>query len=471
MTAHFSMIEEISSLLEIRPDLKLSDKPNNAYSSIPAHPLPSTSSSSSTSTTTKDLEENRSGIEYMALPEIILDDVHTQLLMNFLLHCSDISNPCKPWAVSQRWSLLIFDEFMLQGDKEKEQGLTVSPNRDRLTTISSQLCLNFIDFIVAPIFVCLCDFMEGGTFMVDHLKVNRGRWDEKRNRELEEKTNKQALAFAQRQRVKGENREDKPAVLRLSPSADSLLQVADAGGVPPVHQITQEELEALVSEKQRWAKRNTTFEAMVRTIVAREEAGEEQQEEEEVFAYDNNNNSNEHNGAVDGAKLRLSHASAASNPPQQQQYRASAGTHGELLMGGGGGGGDGAAVTLATRSGGSLALSRLPPSHMNVMQFNKQQMINLPLNNNGIRPRTGTGDAFSRSSRTGTMVHDRLASFMNSNSIHSASSPNLTAPATTGGQPRLVRKSQAIPSTNRKSHIAVLLAESTNMQKRKSSKM
>merc|ERR1712113_509669 len=44
---------------------------------------------------------------------------HTQLVLNGMLHCSDINNPLKPWDLCQKLGMLCVDEFFAQGDKEK----------------------------------------------------------------------------------------------------------------------------------------------------------------------------------------------------------------------------------------------------------------------------------------------------------------------------------------------------------------
>ncbi len=96
-----------------------------------------------------------------------------QLILNLVLHSADISNPCKPFNTSKRWSNLLIEEFFTQGDVEKQAKLPVSPNCDRLTTEQSQLTLNFIDFIVAPIFVGLRGMLPKVHYICDILAVNR----------------------------------------------------------------------------------------------------------------------------------------------------------------------------------------------------------------------------------------------------------------------------------------------------------
>lgn len=64
-----------------------------------------------------------------------------QVLQN-MVHCADLSNPTKPLDIYRRWVSLIMEEFFQQGDREREQGLDVSPMCDRqnATIEKSQVC-------------------------------------------------------------------------------------------------------------------------------------------------------------------------------------------------------------------------------------------------------------------------------------------------------------------------------------------
>lgn len=50
------------------------------------------------------------------------DDKNRSFVMELVLHCSDISNPFKPFAICAKWADLVVEEFCLQGDKERSEG-------------------------------------------------------------------------------------------------------------------------------------------------------------------------------------------------------------------------------------------------------------------------------------------------------------------------------------------------------------
>ncbi len=53
-----------------------------------------------------------------------------QVLQN-MVHCADLSNPTKPIAIYRHWVDRVMEEFFRQGDKERDQGMDISPMCDR----------------------------------------------------------------------------------------------------------------------------------------------------------------------------------------------------------------------------------------------------------------------------------------------------------------------------------------------------
>eukprot|EP00095_Tigriopus_kingsejongensis_P004167 snap_masked-scaffold53_size449031-processed-gene-2.3 protein:Tk04167 transcript:snap_masked-scaffold53_size449031-processed-gene-2.3-mRNA-1 annotation:"hypothetical protein CAPTEDRAFT_180250" len=81
-----------------------------------------------------------------------------QVLQN-MVHCADLSNPTKPLAIYRQWVDLITDEFFRQGDKEREQGLDISPMCDRFNATVEKSQVGFIDYIVHPLWETWADLV------------------------------------------------------------------------------------------------------------------------------------------------------------------------------------------------------------------------------------------------------------------------------------------------------------------------
>ena len=68
------------------------------------------------------------------------------------MHCADVSNPAKPFAVYEKWVERVMEEFYQQGDKERELGLSISPFMDRNHPQAAKCQIGFIKFIVRPLY-------------------------------------------------------------------------------------------------------------------------------------------------------------------------------------------------------------------------------------------------------------------------------------------------------------------------------
>ena len=106
----------------------------------------------------------------------ILTDKDKETLLKSLLHLADIGNPTKPWDISRQWSDLVVQEFFAQGDREKEEGLPVSANMDRHTTMQDELSINFNDFIVAPYFMSMTSVLPSLHTVDIIMHENRNKW-------------------------------------------------------------------------------------------------------------------------------------------------------------------------------------------------------------------------------------------------------------------------------------------------------
>ncbi|XP_075937920.1 high affinity cGMP-specific 3',5'-cyclic phosphodiesterase 9A [Anarhichas minor] len=82
---------------------------------------------------------------------------HREVLMMILIKVSDISNEARPMEVAEPWLDCLLQEFYNQSDKEKLEGLPVTPfmDRDKVNKPSSQT--GFIRFVLLPLFIELAN--------------------------------------------------------------------------------------------------------------------------------------------------------------------------------------------------------------------------------------------------------------------------------------------------------------------------
>eukprot|EP00127_Corallochytrium_limacisporum_P000539 Clim_evm4s17 gene=Clim_evmTU4s17 len=100
-----------------------------------------------------------------------------QLLIQILLHGADISNVGRPLDLSCKWSGLVQEEFFQQGDFEKMNGIEVSPYMDREQPNQPRLLVNFIDFLVQPLFVATNQVISGiGDEILPNIEKCREYW-------------------------------------------------------------------------------------------------------------------------------------------------------------------------------------------------------------------------------------------------------------------------------------------------------
>jgi CheY-like chemotaxis protein len=101
---------------------------------------------------------------------------HRMLLLQVLLKAADISNPGKPFEIAKYWANMVQEEFFAQGDIEKEKSLAVSPFMDREKPALPKMQINFIDYLVAPLFSGLKELLPTLDIISKRLEENRNMW-------------------------------------------------------------------------------------------------------------------------------------------------------------------------------------------------------------------------------------------------------------------------------------------------------
>ena len=106
-------------------------------------------------------------------------------VLQVMLHAADISNPVKPLATYGKWAENVLREFFAQGDQERALGMDVSPMMDAAATNAAMSQINFIEFVVAPLYASFVRLFPETSRLVAHLVANRMHYQAVLERELE----------------------------------------------------------------------------------------------------------------------------------------------------------------------------------------------------------------------------------------------------------------------------------------------
>ncbi|KYN07640.1 High affinity cAMP-specific 3',5'-cyclic phosphodiesterase 7A [Cyphomyrmex costatus] len=109
-------------------------------------------------------------------------------ILQIALKCADISNPCRPWDISRKWSYKVCEEFFRQGDYERRLNLPVTPLCDRHTTSIPKIQAGFFKHVVTPLYVEWHRFLGDGlsVSLMEYLKMNQKKWESLINQEVTE---------------------------------------------------------------------------------------------------------------------------------------------------------------------------------------------------------------------------------------------------------------------------------------------
>ncbi|CAH2103403.1 unnamed protein product [Euphydryas editha] len=115
---------------------------------------------------------------------------HRHLVLQIALKCADISNPCRPWEISRKWSLKVCEEFFRQGDYERKLNLPVTALCDRHTTSIPKIQTGFFKYVVTPLMTEWHRFLQNdlSSEMLENLLYNQNKWEALVDQEIAEET-------------------------------------------------------------------------------------------------------------------------------------------------------------------------------------------------------------------------------------------------------------------------------------------
>ncbi|XP_078391567.1 high affinity cGMP-specific 3',5'-cyclic phosphodiesterase 9A-like [Cetorhinus maximus] len=104
---------------------------------------------------------------------------HLRSLKQTLIKCCDISNEVRPMEVSEPWVDCLLQEYFMQSDREKSEGLPVSSFMDRDRVTKPNVQIGFIKFVLLPMFETVSKlFSQLEEVMVQPLRESRDRYEE-----------------------------------------------------------------------------------------------------------------------------------------------------------------------------------------------------------------------------------------------------------------------------------------------------
>jgi hypothetical protein len=74
-------------------------------------------------------------------------------VLEHIIHSADTSNPCKTTPKFIKWTDMVINEFIQQGEREKWEGLEVSPLCDKDTINVANAQMGFMEFVVVPYYI------------------------------------------------------------------------------------------------------------------------------------------------------------------------------------------------------------------------------------------------------------------------------------------------------------------------------
>ncbi|KAM6938658.1 3',5'-cyclic-AMP phosphodiesterase 4C-like isoform 1-T1 [Lycodopsis pacificus] len=110
-----------------------------------------------------------------SLGVLLLDNYsdRIQVLQN-MVHCADLSNPTKPLELYRQWTDRIMEEFFTQGDRERDNGMEISPMCDKHNASVEKNQVGFIDYVVHPLWETWADLVHpDAQDILDTLEDNR----------------------------------------------------------------------------------------------------------------------------------------------------------------------------------------------------------------------------------------------------------------------------------------------------------
>ncbi|KAG8202031.1 hypothetical protein JTE90_010401 [Oedothorax gibbosus] len=120
--------------------------------------------------------------DYLSTESLDMEQTqYRHFALQIALKCADLCNPCRPWAISQRWSYQVCQEFYRQGAYERQLKLPVTPTFDCSRTKVAKIQTDFFQFVVSPLFETWDNFLNTplSNKLLINLQHNFAQWQQR----------------------------------------------------------------------------------------------------------------------------------------------------------------------------------------------------------------------------------------------------------------------------------------------------
>ncbi|KAI2788983.1 hypothetical protein POX_e07009 [Penicillium oxalicum] len=118
-------------------------------------------------------------------------EMYKTLLCGLLIKCADISNVARPWAIAEKWTQILQEEFANQGEMEKEVGMETAlfggpPELGNIYKLATSQ-IGFMSIFALPLFEGVADLLPQLQFTGEHIRSNQAQWQQFANHEMRRK--------------------------------------------------------------------------------------------------------------------------------------------------------------------------------------------------------------------------------------------------------------------------------------------
>lgn len=107
-------------------------------------------------------------------------EAYRVLTCGLLIKCADISNVARPWAVAEKWTYKLQEEFAHQGEMENNIGMETTlfggpPEIGNMLKLANGQ-IGFMTIFAHPLFANVTDVIPAMGFAAEEILVNKGVW-------------------------------------------------------------------------------------------------------------------------------------------------------------------------------------------------------------------------------------------------------------------------------------------------------